>query len=115
MAAMAAVAQGDARVLLLLVHAPVRADAQAADQRRQRQALQHERHRDHHEGEEDDEVALGNGVPSPSATGSASAAASDTMPRMPHQLMMKSSASGGAGSRSAQHRAHARAADTGAG
>ena len=36
----------------------------------------------------------GKGSPLGSATGSASAAASETIPRMPHQLMMTSSLSG---------------------
>ena len=96
---------------MFFVQAPVVADLQAADQRGQRQALQHQRHGDHDEGEEDQQVAVRKRRAVGKRTGSASAAASDTMPRMPHQLMMKNSASGGA-ARSPRSAAAQRAADT---
>ena len=54
-----------------------------ADHERQRQALADERHEDDRERQEEDEVASGNGAPSSVVSGTASAAASDTAPRIP--------------------------------
>ena len=51
-------AQCHARMLVLIVQAPVRPDFQPAYQRWQAQALHHQCHRDHHESQENNQVAL---------------------------------------------------------
>src|SRR3990172_8258039 len=45
------------RAPVLLLRSRIRSDLQPADQRRERQALQHQRRRDHDEGEEHDQIA----------------------------------------------------------
>ncbi len=86
-------------VHLLVSFAAVRGDPQPADDERQRQALADERREDHGEGQEDQQVPLRERLPVESVVGRASAAASDTTPRMPAHDTMKTLRGAGRGSR----------------
>ena len=76
--------QPGAQLLLLLLGA-VLDDAEAADQPRQREALHDDGDEDQREGDELDQLAARQRRAAVGLSGSASAAASDTAPRMPAQ------------------------------
>ena len=72
-------------------------DSEHSNHDRQRQALNDKRAEDDAEREEHDQVTLGNALPPSVVKGIASAAASETAPRMPAHATTKARPGGGGG------------------
>ena len=72
-----------------------------AHETRQQQSLPDQGDDDDAKSDEDDEIAVGNGVPAAVVSGMAKAAASETTPRTPTKPKKKSHCRGGSGSRRA--------------